>query len=248
MSKTGFSVRTLTSGRHTKLARNTDVVITVVPSPGDGESVMSSGFIPIPWKILNFHANSNTYRSVTIHSEIAVCTVSEKENGVLTPKLSQTLTKGSEIVLKSTEEEGEEEAGGLQWMLASSLSPIYTEKNDHSSNTGVTSEQQTQTTPASAYDNFIIKNEFADIRLALCLTDEDGARLPIVDLGELPKDQIFTISGQLCVQAYIIGGQTVGKPLKSMTYVPSLGPMAVGDISQKAFKLYTKQNGSTILE
>ncbi|KAG1860267.1 hypothetical protein DFJ58DRAFT_778901 [Suillus subalutaceus] len=232
MSKIGFGVRTLTSGRHTKLGRNTDVVITLVPSPGDGESVMSSGgFIPIPWKILNFQANSSTYRSVTIHSEIAVCTVKEKANGVLTPQLSETLTKGGEIVLKIMKpgEQDEDEQGELQWI-----------------NTDVTGKQQT--TPASANDNFIIKNEYEDTRLALCLTDEDGERLPIVDLGELPKNQIFTINGPLCVQAYVMAGQTVGKPLKSTNYVPSLGPMAVGDISEKSFKLYTKPNGTTILE
>lgn len=268
VSKTEFSVRTLVSARNTKLARNTDVVITLVPSPGDGESVMSNSFSPIPWKILTFPANSTTYRSVAIHSEIAVCTVKEKENGILIPQLSETLTKGGEIVLKLAQKEG-----GLHWKLAFHP-PLYTEKNLHDSNTGITAEQvyvstdfgdkhgdrrvtvasdvlqqttRTQTTPAFDNDNFIIKNEYEDTRLALCLIEEDGERLPIVDLGTLPKNQIFTISGPLYLQAYAMAEQMVGKPLELTDCAPLLGPMAVVDLPESAFILYTKRNGSTML-
>lgn len=118
------------------------------------------------------------------------------------------LKKGGEIVLKLAQKEG-----GLHWKLAFHP-PLYTEKNLHDSNTGITTEQvyvstdfgdkhgdrrvtvasdvlhqttRTQTTPAFANDNFIIKNEYEDTRLALCLTEEDGQRLLIVDLGTLPS-------------------------------------------------------------
>ncbi|KAG2346800.1 hypothetical protein BDR05DRAFT_958956, partial [Suillus weaverae] len=48
---------------------------------------------------------------------------------------------------------------------------------DHDSNTG----------PLSANDDFIIRNECDDTRLALCLIDQDDECLPILDLGELPS-------------------------------------------------------------
>ncbi|KAG1743144.1 hypothetical protein EDB19DRAFT_1700403, partial [Suillus lakei] len=262
MSHTGrFSVRTLTSRRDTKLTRKTDVVITLVPSPEDGESVMSNGFTPIPWKvrshylawqrqicdtfalfqILSFNANSNTYHLVTIPSEIAVCIVEENENGVLVPKDTGTLQKGSETVLKKMEAEN-----AAFWEL---VSPPYTEKNAHGSNTDLTAEQTEPTHPtlASVNNNFIIKNEYEDTRLALCLLEDDGERLPIVDLDVLPQNQIFTISGQLCIQAHAMSGQTVGKPRKLTDRAPLLGPMAVIDLPNTAFTLYTKRNGSTVI-
>ncbi|KAG2102496.1 uncharacterized protein F5147DRAFT_707155 [Suillus discolor] len=269
VSKTEFSVRTLVSERDTKLARNTDVVITLVPSLGDRKSVMSNSFSPIPWKILTFPAYSTTYRSVTIHSEIAVCTVKEKENGVLIPQLSEILTKGGEIVLKLAQKEG-----GLYWELAFPPPP-HIEKNVHDSNRSITGEPvyvstdfgdkhgdrrvtvasdvlqqtaRTQTTPAFAKDNFIIKNEYEDTRLALCLTEEDGQRLLIVDLGTLPKNKRFTISGPLYLQAYSMAEQMVGKPLDLTDCAPLLGPMAIVDLPESAFILYTKRNGSTMLK
>lgn len=252
VSKTEFSVRTLVSARNTKLARNTDVVITLVPSPGDGESVMSNSFSPIPWKILTFPANSTTYRSVAIHSEIAVCTVKEKENGILIPQLSETLTKGGEIVLKLAQKEG-----GLHWNntgITAEQVYVSTDFGDKHGDRRVTvasdvlqQTTRTQTTPAFDNDNFIIKNEYEDTRLALCLIEEDGERLPIVDLGTLPKNQIFTISGPLYLQAYAMAEQMVGKPLELTDCAPLLGPMAVVDLPESAFILYTKRNGSTML-
>ncbi|KAG2127926.1 uncharacterized protein EDB93DRAFT_181449 [Suillus bovinus] len=88
MSKTTFSICTLTSACDTKLAQKTDVVVTLVPSPGDEDSVRSK---PISWKVLTFHAESAANHSLTINPEIAVCTVKEEENGILTPQLSKTL-------------------------------------------------------------------------------------------------------------------------------------------------------------
>ncbi|KAG1865700.1 hypothetical protein C8R48DRAFT_705685 [Suillus tomentosus] len=250
VSKTEFSVRTLVSERDTKLARNTDVVITLVPSPGDRKSVTSNSFSPIPWKILTFPAYSTTYRSVTIHSEIAVCTVKEKENGVLIPQLSETLTKGGEIVLKLAQKEG-----GLYWeSITAEQVYVSTDFGDKHGDRRVTvasdvlqQTARTQTTPAFANDNFIIKNEYEDTRLALCLTEEDGQRLLIVDLGTLPKNKRYTISGPLYLQAYAMAEQMVGKPLELTDCAPLLGPVAVVDLPESAFVLYTKRNGSTML-
>ncbi|KAG2071642.1 hypothetical protein BDR04DRAFT_1154320 [Suillus decipiens] len=221
MTMTGFSIRTSTAERHTKLARNTDVIVTLIPLPGDGESVMNDDKrIPIPWKILTFQANSNTYRSIAIPSKIGVCTVKEKANGVLTPQACGTLKKGGETVLKSI---GGEE-GELQW-----IDPSDTAEQTASTET---------TTLASANDNFVIKNEHeVGIALALCLIDDNDDCLPIFYLGELPQGQIITINGQLCVQVHAMTGQIVGKPLTSTNTAPLMGPMAVVNISQVGTKL-----------
>ncbi|KAG2127928.1 uncharacterized protein EDB93DRAFT_1185546 [Suillus bovinus] len=233
MSKTfTFSVRTSTSARDTRLKRKTDVVITLAPSPEDAGGVTSK---LIPWKILTFHAESTTYRSVTINPEIAVCTVDERDNGVLIPNHTQKLEKGGVVVLKPTQE-----GDGLYWDVDP---PPYT-KN---SNAGITAGQQTP--PTVANDSFIIRNEYGETKLALCLFEEDGFdRLPIVDLGPLPKGEQFTINGPLCLQAYAMVEPTVGKPLELMNYAPLLGPMAVNDLPESAFMLYNKPNGTTALK
>lgn len=216
MSETKIRIRTLTSDRFKKLARDTNVVITLAPLSGDGESVMSN-LTPIPWKNLRFQANSAMIHEVIIPSKFAVCTVKEKKNKVLTPESIGILTHGGEIVFKATPNKD-----GVHW-----------------SNTG----------PLSANDDFIIRNECDDTRLALCLIDQDDECLPILDLGELPKDQTLTINGQLYIQAYAMAEQTVGKPVDLRGYDPLLQePMAVVDLSETAFILYTTLGGLTMLE
>jgi hypothetical protein len=235
-SKT-FSIRTLTWERRKKLKQNTDVVITLGPMPRDGDSVMSD-LKAIPWKILSFPANSDTCRMVTIHPKIAVSTVKEKENFVLTPQISEILMEGTETILKFMQK------GGLQW--TSVLPP----KIIHGSNASLTVERTEPTQTRLISDDLVIKNEYEDTRLALCLVDHDDTRLPIVDLGTLPKDQTFTINGPLCVQAYAMAEQTVGKPMESSNCAVALfpWPIAVADLPETAFILYTQQNGLTRLE
>jgi hypothetical protein len=73
-------------------------------------------------------------------------------------------------------------------------------------------------------DDLVIKNEYEDTRLALCLVDHDDTRLPIVDLGRLPSVPVPLLSTALttphvgrikhspsmdsCVQAYAMAEQT----------------------------------------
>ncbi|KAG2353360.1 hypothetical protein BDR07DRAFT_1433596 [Suillus spraguei] len=220
---TGFSIRTLTSERHTKLARKTDVVVTFIRSPENGNSVMNDD-IPIPWKILTFLANSNTYRSITIPSAIGVCTVKEKDSGVLSPQLGTTLSKGG-VILKFSEE-----AGGLYWENADG------------------NTEETASTEGTINDDFVIKNEYEDTKLALCLFDDDDVCLPIVNLGELPKDEEIKFNGKLSVQVHVMENQILGKPLTSPNTPPLVKPMAIAEISKKSFKLYTERNGTTILK
>jgi hypothetical protein len=46
-------------------------------------------------------------------------------------------------------------------------------------------------------DDLVIKNEYEDTRLALCLVDHDDTRLPIVDLGTLPSVPVLFLSTAL---------------------------------------------------
>ncbi|KAG1817086.1 uncharacterized protein BJ212DRAFT_150373 [Suillus subaureus] len=182
-SKT-FSIRTLTWERHKKLKQNTDVVITLGPIPIDGDSVMGQ-LNAIPWKILSFPANSDTCRVVTIHPKIAVSTVKEKENFVLTPQISEILTEGTETILKFNQE------GRLQWISAPQS---YGKNIIHG---GLTVERAEPTQARFISDDWVIKNEYEETRLALCLVDHDDTRLPIVDLGRLPSVPVLLFSTAL---------------------------------------------------
>lgn len=135
----------------------------------------------------------------------------------------------------------------MQW----TSTPPYGEKTIHGSNASLAVEWQAEPTQTRHIsDDLVIKNEYEETRLALCLVDHDDSCLPIVDLGILPKDQTFTINGQLCVQAYAMTEQMVGKPMESNNCAVALfpKPIAVADLPETAFILYTQQNGLTMLE
>ncbi|KAG2346798.1 hypothetical protein BDR05DRAFT_997194 [Suillus weaverae] len=147
--------------------------------------------------------------------------------------------KGTETILEFKQK------GGLQW----TSTPPYGEKTIHGSNASLAVEWAEPTQTRYISDDLVIKNEYEETRLALCLVDHDDSRLPIVDLGILPKDQTFTINGQLCVQAYAMTEQT-GKPMESNSCAVALfpKPIAVADLPETAFILYTQRNGLTMLE
>lgn len=46
-------------------------------------------------------------------------------------------------------------------------------------------------------DDLVIKNEYEETKLALCLVDRDDTRLPIVDLGRLPSVLVPLLSNAL---------------------------------------------------
>ncbi|KAG2127927.1 uncharacterized protein EDB93DRAFT_1185540 [Suillus bovinus] len=222
-----FDVHTTMAESTKKLRQDIDLVVVAYPQVVRNTRKCK----PIPLKIHKCTAERQTCYPATIHLKIGVCTVEETENGVVVPQFSEILQKGGEVTLKFIKREGT-----LCWEFTS---------------TGDTAEQQnaqTQTPPAN--DDFVIKNEYENTRLALCLIDQGGARLPIVDLGICSNGQQINVNGPLCVQAYVIAGQTVGMPLELTDADVKSGllkeDMAVIDLPNYLFTLYPDLSGGQI--
>jgi len=210
-----------------RLKTTVEIIFTLTPA---GSPSGGGQWPTIVWKTLKFQPNNAIRHELSWYNKAGFCVVDEQNDTTLKPGDMSAIVESKHLAILQDIDE----------------SP------DFSSHTEITLETT---------DIAVLNKLPSSQRFALCTIDptmpETDQFLPVIDIGSVKSDDILLCGIPVMLQAYVVRGFTVRKPIDTSSllrplFVDKAGKPKPLDIMtlrpSTAFRLYSNPAGRIILE